>query len=172
MLSRFELPVALRWERLMNGLLWGETKRRMRCDPPATGPSGFSCEEMQCWYNPAATCCFGYPWLNEAPSKGSVVKKQRTAWLIISEFCSAIYNNGFSESSVLQSFYLFRFRTTNQDQFINWSGLVLFRLEKMRPSAIYQVVLSIAVPWICCFPCDNNKEFHKQLFSSILNIEF
>lgn len=58
------------------------------------------------------TCChllFWLPWLNEAPSKGSVVKKQRTAWLI-SGFCLAIYN-GFFKSSVFQSFYLFRFRT-------------------------------------------------------------
>lgn len=97
MLSSFELPVALSWERLMNGLLWGEENRRKRCDPSPTWPSGFGCQEMQCWYNPAATCCFDYPCLNEAPSKGSVVKKQRTAWLI-SGFCLAIYNNGFLNS--------------------------------------------------------------------------
>lgn len=172
MLSRFELPVVLRWKRLLNGLLWGEENRRMRCDPSPTGPSGFSCEEMQGWYNPAATCCFDYPWLNEAPSKGSVVKKQRTAWLIISGFCSAIYNNGFLKSSVFQSFYWFRFRTTDQNLFINRSGLVLFRLERTQPSTIWQVVVSTAVPSICCFSCDYNKEFHKQLFSSMLNIKF
>lgn len=149
MLSRFELPVALRWEGLMNGLLWGESKRRMRCDPSATGPWGFSCEEMQHWYNPAATCCFDCSWLNEAPSKGSVVKKQRTAWLI-SGFCSAVYNNGFLKSSVFQSFYLFRFRTTDQNQFINWSDVVLFRLETTWPSTVWQVVVSKAFPWICC----------------------
>ena len=155
MLSRFELPVALRWERLMNGLLWGEENRRTRCNPSPTGPSGFSCEEMQCWYNPAATCCFDYPWLKEAPSKGSVVKKQRTAWLI-SGFCLVIYNNGFLKSSVFQPFYLFRFRTTDETQFINWSDLVQFRLEETQPSTIWQVVVSTALPWICRVSCDNN----------------
>ena len=172
MLSRFELPVALRWERLMNGLLWGEENRRTRCDPSPTGPSGFSCEEMQCWYNPAATCCFDCPWLNVVPSKGSVVKKRRTAWLIISGFCLAIYNNGFLKSSVFQSFYLFRFRTTDQNQSINWSDLVLTGLERTWPSTIWQVVVSTAVPWICCISCDTNKECQKQLFSPLLNIKF
>lgn len=71
---------------------------------------------------------------------------------------------------VFQSFYLFRFRTIDQNQFINWSDLVLRRLESTWPSGTWQVVVSTAVPWICCISCDNNKEFHKQLVSSMLNI--
>lgn len=149
MLSSFELPVALSLERLMNGLLWGEENRRKRCDPSPTWPSGFGCQEMQCWYNPAATCCFDYPCLNEAPSKGSVVKKQRTAWLI-SGFCLAIYNNGFLKSSGFLSFFWFGFRTTDQYHFINWSDLVLQTLERTWPSTIWQVVVSTALTSICC----------------------